>query len=135
MLFEYDLVIPADTPASSPVKLEMPLARGIIHKAEAQFLFGCRGLVFVTIRRALHQVIPNNPDGSLKAEGYVISFPLYYPLEEAPYKLEAYGWSPGTSFSHTITLRFGIEPREVLEPPRPELGFLKRLESLIFGRK
>ena len=132
MVFEYDLVIPAATPALSPVSLEMPLARGIIHKVEAQFLYGCRGLVFVVVRRALHQVFPANPDGQLKAEGYVISFPTYYPLEEAPFKLEAYGWSPDTTYQHTVTLRFGIEPREVLEPARPELGFLRRLEQLIF---
>lgn len=135
MLFEYDLVIPANTLATAPVQLEMPLARGIIHKVEAQFLYGCRGLVFVVVKRAIHQVFPANPDGQLKAEGYVISFPQYYPLEESPYKLEAYGWSPGTSYPHTVTLRFGIEPREVLEPARPELGFLAKLEGLIFGRK
>ncbi len=135
MVFEYDLVIPADTKAADPVKLEMPLASGIIHKVECQFLFGCRGLVFVAIKRALHQVFPANPDGAFKAEGYVISFPCYYSLEESPYQLEAYGWSPGTTYQHIVTIRLGIEDRAVLEPPRPEVGFLSKLEQLIFGRK
>ncbi len=135
MVFEYDLVIPADTQEGAPASIEMPLTRGIIHKVEAQFLYGCRGLVFVVVKRALHQVFPQNPDGQLKAEGYVISFPTYFPLEEPPYKLEAYGWSPGTSYPHKVTIRLGIEPREVLEPVRPEAGFLSKLEALIFGRR
>lgn len=133
MIYEFDIVVPANTSASNPVVQEMRLSRGIIHKLEVQFPYGCRFMVKIAIRRGLHQVWPTNPDGSIKAEGFTVSFPVFYPLEKAPYKLQALAWAPGTTYSHTVTVRLGIEPREVLMPERPELGFLKRLEQLIFG--
>ena len=132
MLFEYDLTIPANTPASAKVRLDMVLARGIIHDVGVDFRAGARHEVNVVINRATHQVFPANPDGYFKGDFWPIRYSTWEPLEESPYQLEAYGWSPGTSFNHVVTIRLNIDLREVLEPPRPELGFLRRLEQLIF---
>jgi hypothetical protein len=134
MIYEYNLTIPANTPASDPAYLEMPLGPGIIHKLEVEFPLGCNKAVLVALLRGLHQIWPTNPDGALSANAYTISYPEYQPLEEAPFQVEAYGWSPGTAYSHTITIRIGVLPREVLEPGREALHFMGRLKNLIFGR-
>ena len=135
MIYEYDLVLPADTKEATPEPLVMQLTHGIIHRVEISFPSGCNGQVKVVIRRALHQVFPTNPDGQLKANGFTISGPVWYELEEAPYQLEAYGWSPDTSYDHTITIRLYIERREVLEPGAETVGIIGRLGALILGRK
>ena len=64
MLFEYDLTIPANTPASAKVRLDMVLARGIIHDVGVDFRAGARHEVNVVINRATHQVFPANPDAA-----------------------------------------------------------------------
>ena len=133
MLFEYELTIPANTPANSPVRLDMRLARGIIHDVGVDFRAGARHEVFVMIRRAVHQVFPANPDGYFKGDFFPIRYSTWEPLEEAPYKLEAYGWSPGTTYAHVVTIRLNIDPREVLIPPDASAGIIRRIGQLIFG--
>lgn len=133
MLYEYELTVPANTPASSPVRLDMPLARGIIHQVTIEYRAGARHEVFVVVRRALHQVSPANADGYHKSDFFPITYSTWEPLEEAPYKLEAYGWSPGTTYDHLVTIRIAVTPREVLQPPSEEAGIIKRLGTLIFG--
>ena len=133
MLFEYELTVPANTLAAAPVRLDMPLARGIVHQVTIDYRAGARHMVNVIIRRALHQVSPANPDGYHKSDFFPIAYNTFEPLEEAPFKLEAYGWSPGTTYDHTVTIRIAVSPREVLVPPNPEAGILSRLGQLIFG--
>lgn len=135
MIFEYDLTIPANTSVAVPAKGEMKVARGIIHKVEVTFPAGCNRAVLVTIRRALHQVWPTNPDGQLKANNYTISFPVWYEIDQPPYEMQVYGWSPGTTYPHVITVRLGISSREVLDPGSSERGILGRLGEAILGKR
>lgn len=133
MIYEYDLTIPANTLVSAPVRQIMLIDRGIIHKVEVEFPGGSNKAVLVTIRDALHQVYPTNPDGQLKANNFTISGSEWLEVEEPPYQLEAYGWSPGTTYQHVITIRLYQLPREVLEPGRDAMNFLGRLRGLLFG--
>lgn len=135
MIYEYDLVVPANTLASAPATLEMPLSRGIVVQFSAQFPGGCHGAVVVVVRRALHQVWPSNPDGQLKADAHVIVSPEGYELLEPPFQLEAYGWSPGTTYQHTITLRFALQTPEQLQPTTRSDTIIDRLGALILGRR
>lgn len=134
MIFESDLTVSANTQQASPAELEMDLTHGIIHRLEVWFPPGCRGQVKVVISRNGHQLWPTNADGQLKADAFTISFPVWYELEDRPYKVWVRAWSPGTSYDHNITIRLGVQRREILMPPRAEVGILRRLERLIFGR-
>lgn len=134
MIYAYDLVVPANTLASAPVEQRMKLTAGIVHKLEVFFPAGLHHMVLVVIRDGLHQVWPTNPEHQLKANDYTISFPVWYELSEAPYELVAYGWSPGTTYAHTIIIRLGLERRETLHPAEPGRGLLQRLGQLISGR-
>lgn len=134
MIYTYDLVVPANTLESAPVSQVMHLTAGVVHKLEVFFAAGCHHMVKVVIRDGLHQVWPTNPDAQLKANDHTISYPVWYDLAEAPYELVAYGWSPDTTYDHTITIRLGIDRREVLLPGERSAGILDRLGALIFGR-
>lgn len=127
MIFEYDVPVPANTLANSPVVVQMRLARGIIHKIEIDYPAGCNNMVLVTLRRGLHQVSPTNPDGQHKSNFHTVSFPTWYELLEAPYKVECYAWSPGTSYNHAITVRIGVLSKEVLAPEDRTTPLLQRL--------
>jgi len=133
MIYEYDLVIPANTPANAPIRLDMPLVKGVVHKLGIWFRAGCRGEVKVVIRRALNQVWPTNPDGQFKGDFFPIEGPVWYELDELPYKLEAYGWSPDTAYDHTVSIRLWIESKEILLPGQQAIGIIERLGRLIFG--
>ena len=134
MIFEYDITIPANTTEKDPVKQVMKLAEGVVHKVELTFPAGCNRAVLVVIRRALHQLWPTNPDGQLKANAYTISFPVFYEMSEPPFELEAYGWSPGTTYQHIITIRLGISPMDVIDPGQEHRGIVQRLGEAILGR-
>jgi len=135
MIYEYDLAVSAGTTQEEPAEQRMKLSRGIIHKLEVSFPPGCNNLVLVTIRRALHQVWPTNPDGQLKANGHTISMPVWYELETEPYELEVKAWSPDCSYDHTITVRIGISPRGVLERAQESLTLIRRISSFLMGRR
>lgn len=86
-------------------------------------------MVYVAIRRGLHQLWPTNPEGSLNADNFTIVINEFYPLTSAPYKLTLQGWSPDTSYPHTIEVRFGILPAEVLMPEETFIQAFKKLLS------
>jgi len=134
MIYEYDLAIPANTLATAPVSQEMPLARGIIHKIELSYPAGCNNMVLVALKRGLHQVSPLNTQGQHKSNFHTISFATWYEMLDLPYQLEAYGWSPGTTYSHTVTIRIGILPKEVLMPEDKATPILQKLNRWFFGR-
>lgn len=135
MIFEYDLVVPANTLELAPVSEELMLSHGIIHKLELAFPPGCHNAVKVILRRGLHQAFPLNPDGQFKGNAITLSYSTWYELEEAPYSLDVYAWSPGATYSHTITIRLGVERREILFPGGQALGIIERLGQLLFGRR
>lgn len=133
MIFDYTLTIPANTPESAPEPLELPLTHGIIHKIAVIFQAGCRHQVSLVIKRGLHQVWPTNPDGALKGDFFPIEGPVWYELEDEPYVLEAYGWSPGTTYDHVVTIRLWIARREILIPPSESEGIISKLGKYFFG--
>lgn len=134
MIYEYDLAIPANTPAATPVRQDCVLTAGIVHRLEVTWPDGCNGLVRVSIARGIHQVWPANPTGRLTGNGRTLSIPVWYELESGPYVLTIYGDSEGATYAHTVTVAFGVQRREVLIPPNPEAGLLRRMGELIFGR-
>ena len=108
MFYSFALVIPANTPQSSPASLSCKLTAGTIERVDIQFPAGCAGLVHVSINHLLHQLAPNNPDGTFSSDGQTISFGEDYPLKAAPYAVTFKGWNDDDTFPHTITLWLSI---------------------------
>ncbi|KKN36986.1 hypothetical protein LCGC14_0767970 [marine sediment metagenome] len=133
MLYEYALTIAANTPASAPETLAAPLAPGTIVRVDLQFPRGCVGLAHVQIWRSEHQVWPGNLDGSIAAEGLVVTWPEDYDLDDEPFALEIRGWNVDDSYAHTITCRFALLPLDVKEEARASAGLLQRIGTAIFG--
>ena len=133
MLFVDTFTVPAATPAASPVSRELQIAHGIIHQVEVVFLDGPENEVKVALRHGLHRVVPSQPDASVVGNAEAVRIILWEPAEEPPYLVIIEAWSPDADYPHEVTVRVSILPREILLPPLPELGLLKRIGRLLFG--
>lgn len=133
MYYDAKITIPANTPQNSPVIERLKLTKGIIHRAEVEFPEGCAGLAHVTICQAIHQVFPTNPDGDFNSDNFVIAWNDFLSLEVEPYEVQLLGWNEDDTYEHTITVRIGILPREILQPPAAEAGMIQRIYRLVFG--
>jgi len=133
MFFEYALTIPANTLEAAPEELTAALAPGTVASVGVDFAPGCRGLVHVSMWRSDHQVWPVNLDGDIAADGKVVEWPEDYDLNDEPYDLTLKGWSPNTSFAHTIIFRFALLPLERKAAAEAIPGLLRRLAEAIFG--
>lgn len=116
MFYDFSFTIPANTLASAPETLDLKLTHGIIHRVEILFPGGCHSEVYLVIKEALHQRWPTNPDGSFNGDNFPIAFNEHLEFTRRPYILTLVGWSPGTTYPHTIEVRIGILPARVLRP-------------------
>jgi len=110
MFFECPLLITADRSKAEPATVDAVLCSGVIEMVAVQFPAGCSGMVNVSIWRGGHPLWPTNIDEAFTGEDAIISFPESYDLTEPPYTLEIRGWSPDTTYDHTVTVRFTIRP-------------------------
>lgn len=127
MFYDFDLPIPANTPADDPAILDVELTHGIIHRVEIEFPGGCAGLVYVAIRQALHQLWPLNPGGAFHSDSHTIAWDDRLPWLQVPYNLQLVGWSLDDIYPHTIPVRIGILPADILEAPQQSVSLLQRL--------
>ena len=118
MAMYYDFAITVGKKGSDTerVEQELNLTHGIIHRVEIQFPIGTRALAHCQIFHRRHQVWPTNIDSSFASDGYVIPIDEHYDLTEPPHTLLAICWNEDDTYAHTITVRVGILPREVLTP-------------------
>lgn len=110
MLFDFDLLIPAGTPANDPIVTLASLTRGKITSIRVLFPPGPATLVHVVIRHNLHQLVPANYDGDINFDDVVITSLMDYDLIDPPYEIKMIGWSPTAVFEHTITCQFDLQP-------------------------
>jgi hypothetical protein len=112
MLFSYDLLVPRGTPAIDPVVSGVKLTHGLLTEIRMIFPPGPARLVSCAVRDRLHQIMPANPEESIHLDNATVISRLEYALTDTPYELLIYGWGPDTSYDHTITLQFEVQPLE-----------------------
>ena len=131
MFYDFSFTILADTSASSPKVERVKLEYGILHLIEISFPAGCAGLVHLQIFDNGHQLFPTNPGGSFNTDDYTIRFNDHYPLLNPPYTLRLVGWNLDDTYDHTLEIRLGILPPEILFPYKEEMGLIGRIKKWI----
>lgn len=116
MYYDFAVLVETSHTVASPKEEILKLTKGVIHRVEVEFPSGCRGQVYLKLLHHEHQVWPTNPQGSFNAEGYTIPIGEHHKLTSEPYALKAIAWGVGCSYNHTITVRVGILPEEILLP-------------------
>jgi len=127
VFYDYSFTIPADRARQTPYEEEVYLPPGVIHRLEFGFPAGCKGTAHVAIRHGLNQLWPTNADGSFNADDYTIVINEFYVIKTEPFILVLMGWSPGTTYNHTIEIRIGVLPLDVLMPEETFLDAFKKL--------
>jgi len=132
-VYEFEVTVPAGTPADAPVSDVLQLEHGIIHRVIIDMPVGANHLVLVALDRGLHQLIPSNPSGNIASNLIPRVWDTWLPLEEEPYEITARAWSPNATYQHVIRVSLAIDRRDVLIPGQQQISFLGRLEGLLFG--
>jgi hypothetical protein len=109
MLFTYDLLVPKNTLAASPVMEELRLVAGKVTEVSTTFPPGPAKLVHVQVLDSAHQIVPGNPEQDLNEDAATIVSRMDYPLQ-SPYSLYFKGWSDGTRYEHMISFYVNLEP-------------------------
>ena len=130
MLYTQALTVPAATPRLAPVAAIMQLTSGRIQYAWLHFPPGCRGQVSVALFRSLTQVAPATPGVGIALDDVLFGFPTDLAFDEPPYQLILAGWSPDSSFAHTITVHVALNVSTTEAVTQTPQSLLQRLAGL-----
>jgi hypothetical protein len=112
VFYDYSFTIPKTATASNPEVKVCKLAHGIIHRVTIFWWPGPHGLVHLTINRALHQLLPTNPEESFHYDNYAHVMEERIPLLEPLYQVELHGWGVDCDYDHKVIVGIGILPPE-----------------------
>ena len=137
MNFTFNIKIPVDTKEETPLVQELELAEGIVYNFQILSASGTNGYVYCYITDIYgNMVYPKNPNGAYKLWGQTIEgkYPACsYMLAGSNMKLKFIGYSPGSSYDHTITVSFWIVKKE--EIPFLEKASKKEIAGFLSGIK
>ena len=131
MFYDFAITIEANTTEAEAKETRLELTWGIIHRIEVQFPIGTQALAHCRLLHRRAQKWPTNIDGSFASDGYVIPIDEHFDLTEPPHELTAICWNDDDTYPHTITIRIGILPPEVLTPLTGIGAMLKKFLKLV----
>ena len=131
MFYDFAITVPANTLANTPKVTRLKLTQGFITQVEVGFPPGCNGMVRARLTYGLHQVWPSNTEGYFGWDSFTVSYPEFYPLDQAPYELVCETWSPGTTYAHTITVRVGLTRAQAIMALNPLGRAIDRLMAAL----
>jgi len=108
MDYAWDILITADTKASSPKEQLLRLNAGVITKVEVKFPSGQHGMVKVRLYHEDSQLIPLSRGEWVTGDDEAVVMSEYFELKNRPWALKFKGCSPGTTYDHTVTVRITV---------------------------
>lgn len=130
MFFEAHITVPASTTQATPQETRIKLTKGVIHEIELAPWGAAVDILHCSIRRAVHQIFPTNPDAPVSFSGQKIEGRVYHPIDEDPLEVQVYSWNDSTLYAHSFTIRLWLLPREMVEPAA---GVFKRFTQWFEG--
>jgi len=113
MFYAWDIVIPAGTLETGPIKQILKLTEGVITHIEVKFPCGCNGLAKVRLFHAEFQMFPLSRGEWVTGDDEAVRGDYYFALKRAPGALKFHGCSPGSTYAHTVTVRITVLPEKV----------------------
>ena len=104
MNYDTALTVPANTPTLPPVSTTQVISAGVLQRIDIFFHDGCHRLVCIAIFDGVTQVWPKDV-GSCYRENAVIEEMV---LNQVAKTYTMYGWSPGTTYDHRITMVWNV---------------------------
>lgn len=109
MWYRGSITIPAGTARKDFEFANVPVCPGQIAKFYRLFAPGCSGMVHLQVYHQTRQVFPTTPGESYIGDGSEILGDATIDVYEPPYVLQLRGWSPDTTYPHTVAVEFYIE--------------------------
>jgi hypothetical protein len=130
MLFTDELTIPANTPATAPVRTTISLSPGTI--TEISVLFPPKKGAFVGVRILRFERVhwPTNPDKWIVADGETVDWDEDYDMDEEPFELHFEAYNTDDTFAHTVYFRVAVLESGRLEE-RQSAGLLGRIGEFL----
>jgi hypothetical protein len=122
MIYQAELVIPANTLQSEPYFVDFTLPKGVITRLAILFPFGCAGLVHVQIFHNEWQAWPTTRDKSFIGDDTHLAFTENYVLGDAWNFIRVVGWNNDDSYEHTVNVWIEEHPVESLSWAMSVLG-------------
>lgn len=132
MFYDFNFNIPKTATANNPEIKVCKLCYGIIYRVTLFWWPGPHGLVHVTVNRALHQLLPTNPEESFHYDFYCHVMDERIPLLEPPFQVELKGWCVDCDYDHEIKAGIGVLPPESFPEFEPAPGRLAKIRQM-FG--
>lgn len=108
-MYAVQLTIAPNTTRSSPEKVSLEVAPGIIRKVRILHPAGCADLVGVSIYYRASRLFPTNDDGFFLGNGFPIEFNPNTSLLEPPFVLEIQGYNDDDTYTHKPTVYIELE--------------------------
>lgn len=129
MFYDFSFTIPKTTTANEPQVKVCKLCHGIIYRVTVFWWPGPHGLVHVTVSRALHQLLPVNPEESFHYDNYCHVMDERIPLLEPPYQVELKGWGDDCDYDHEVKVGIGVLPVEAFPEYQAARSKLEQLKE------
>lgn len=124
MFYADEIVIPANTPALTPVVQRLGIHPGVTQEIFVGFPKGCYGLAHLQIWHHGWQIWPWTPRISFHWNDYMFRFNDRYPITSAPYEFVLKAWNLDDSYRHTLWFGVTLEPE-------PKVAGLKTLQRIM----
>jgi len=107
-----DLVLPANTPAGSPVELDMELVEGRVLQVALLFPPGPAALAHVQVWVGGEQLYPTGTGQSFHPDNQLLVIPTDFdvPLVDSVYQITLRGWNLDDTWPHTIQTHVWVLP-------------------------
>jgi len=108
VLFTFKVTAPANTPQTSPVKLDMKLKSGILSRIRVVIPSGHRSLAHLSILFGETQIIPWGDQEFIEGDDEVLEDEPNMALPGDPVSLEARAWNEDDTYPHSFLVRAWI---------------------------
>lgn len=115
-VYQFAPVIPAGTPISAPVTINLTMPARIVRTIEVRVPPGPSGVMGFAFAAAGQSVIPTNAGGWVVTDDELLSWDLDEQLQSGAWQIK--GYNTGT-FPHTVYVRFLTDlPGAVIDTPQ-----------------
>ena len=117
MHYKQSLTVPANTLKAALVTASLVLPAGVLEHIDIVFPPGCARMVHVDIKNGSTVVYPKGSSTDYCEDAYTVAIDDMVIFDAGP-TLTIEGWSPGTTYSHVITVHAYIRTIEEIAMSR-----------------
>jgi hypothetical protein len=130
-IYTEEIIIPANTPESSPITKETTIQGYFLEKVHVLIPHGHQALAGLRIKYGLKQIIPYEEGTWIKGEGESLTFTPLYELPEYTCKLILEGYNEDDTYDHSFYLRFETKYEEEARPGAVLQDFIDILKRIL----